>query len=275
MLRVFTDSGSSIKRDEADVLGVEVIPLKILLGEEEFLDGVDLDVDYFYDKLINEKIFPKTSLPNLDDLKEKVDRYIQDGDEVLIITISSEISGTNNAIKMLFKDYSSVRVFDSRMAVGGMRILVDEINKYRDKPIDFVIEKLNALVPRIKIMALPETLDYLFKGGRLSKAEYLIGSLLKIKPVVGFKHGKVYVLSKKIGLNNAIRHLAESLKDFDCDENYQIIASYTYNKSNIDKAVSLVDDKYKSLIKIYDNLDPAIACHWGPNAFGFVFVAKK
>ncbi len=275
MLRVFTDSGSSIKRDEADVLGVEVIPLKILLGEEEFLDGVDLDVDYFYDKLINEKIFPKTSLPNLDDLKEKVDRYIQDGDEVLIITISSEISGTNNAIKMLFKDYSSVRVFDSRMAVGGMRILVDEINKYRDKPIDFVIEKLNALVPRIKIMALPETLDYLFKGGRLSKAEYLIGSLLKIKPVVGFKHGKVCVLSKKIGLNNAIRHLAESLKDFDCDENYQIIASYTYNKSNIDKAVSLVDDKYKSLIKIYDNLDPAIACHWGPNAFGFVFVAKK
>ena len=275
MLRIFTDSGSSIKREETEALGVELIPLKILLGDEEFLDGVDLELDYFYDKLINDKIFPKTSLPALDDLKQKVDEYVKNGDEVLIITISSEISGTNNAINLLFSGYKGVRVFDSKMAVGGLRILVEEANKYRNESIDYVVDKLNDLLPRIKIMAIPETLDYLFKGGRLSKTEFLIGSLLKIKPVIGFKHGKVCVVAKRLGLNNAMRYLAESLVEFDCDENYQIIASYTYNKNNIDRVIDMISDKYKPLVKTYDNLDPAIACHWGPNAFGFVFVSKR
>ena len=275
MLRIFVDSGSSIKPSEKEKYNVEIIPLKITLGEEEFLDGVDLTMEYFYDKLINQNIFPKTSLPQIDILKEKVEQYTAQGDEVLIITISSEISGTYNAIRLSLEGNEKVRVVDSRLAVGGIRILVDEANRYRDQPIDVIVQKLQTLIPKIRILATPETLDYLLKGGRLSKQEWLMGSLLHIKPVIGFKDGKVTVLAKKLGLGKVLKFLATCLDEFECDENYDIIASYTYNKGNIDKLVKVTDTKYHSQIRVYDDLDPAIACHWGPNAFGYIFVSKN
>ncbi len=275
MLRVFVDSGSSIKQEETQYYNIELIPLKILLGEVEYQDGVDLPLDVFYDKLINEKLFPKTSLPNLGELEERVNRYTLAGDRVLILTISSEISGSFNAIKLLFKDNENVLVVDSRMAVGGMRLIVDEINKYRDQPFEVIEEKVNALIPKIKIMAIPETLEYLMRGGRLSKKDWLIGSLLKIKPIIGFLDGKVKVLAKKMGLKNGMHSIVSALGELECDENYEIIPSYTYNEDNLTKLIEMTEEKYKKQMRVRDNLDPAIACHWGPGAFGYIFVSKK
>ncbi len=275
MLKVFVDSGSSIKQEEAEKYNVELIPLNILMGEKEFQDGVNLSMEEFYKMLIDEKIFPKTSLPNLVDLETRVKQCVEKGDDVIILTISSQISGTNNAINLMFAENKKVQVIDSQMAVGGMRLIVDEINRHREEPLEEIEKKVNALIPRIKIMAIPETLNYLLKGGRLSVKEWLLGSMLNIKPIIGFKEGRVTVHTKKMGLKNGMAYIANALKEFECDENYDIIASYTYNKNNLESLISMTDEKYRKQIKVYDNLDPAIACHWGPNAFGYVFVAKK
>ncbi len=275
MLRVLVDSGCSIKSDELEYYNIELIPLKILLGEQEYQDGVDLPLDLFYEKLIKEKIFPKTSLPNLGELEEKVNAYTNAGDRVVILTISAEISGSFNAIKLLFKDNDKVLVLDSRMAVGGMRLIVDEINRYRDADFKTIQEKVEAIIPKIKIMAIPETLEYLMRGGRLSKKEWLIGSILKIKPIIGFIEGKVKVLTKKIGLKSGMNHIASALNELECDENYEIIPSYTYSDENLVKLMDMTDEKYKKQMRVRDNLDPAIACHWGPGAFGYIFVSKK
>ncbi len=275
MLKVFVDSGSSIKQEEKEKYQVEIIPLNLLLGEKEYLDGINLEMDEFYKFLIDEKGFPKTSLPDLDEVQNRVNKCVEAGDDVIILTISSLISGTHNAISMLFKDEPKVRVVDSKMAVGGIRLLVDEINKNRDKSVDEIVEKVNALIPRIKIMAIPETLNYLLRGGRLSKMDWLLGSMLNVKPIIGFKDGKVSVLAKKMGLKNGMVYIVNALKEFECDENYEIIPSYTYNKGNVDKLIAMTDEKFKKQMKVFDNLDPAIACHWGPNAFGFVFVGKE
>lgn len=275
MLRLLVDSGSSIKQEELEYYNAELVPLKILMGETEYADGVNLPMDEFYRQLIDEKIFPKTSLPNLGELEERVSKYTTEGDEVIILTISSEISGSFNAIKNLFAENKKVKVIDSKMAVGGMRLIVDEINRNRELSLDEIEEKVNSLIPRIKIMAIPETLEYLFRGGRLSKKDWILGSILKIKPIIGFIEGKVKVLTKKIGLKMGMSYIAGALKEFECDENYEIIASYTYDKSNLEKLIEMTDEKYHKQIRVYDNLDPAIACHWGPNAFGYVFVANK
>lgn len=275
MLKVFVDSGSSIKQEEKEKYNVEIIPLNILMGENEYQDGVNLGMDEFYKMLIDDKLFPKTSLPNLVDLEERVSECVKDGDEVIILTISSQISGTFNAISNMFKGSAKVKVIDSTYAVGGMRLLVDEINKYRDKSLDEIEQKVNELIPRIKVMAIPETLTYLMRGGRLSKKDWLLGSMLNIKPIIGLKDGKVHVFAKKMGLKNAMSYIVNALNECECDENYEIIASYTYNKNNLENLIEMTDEKYRKQIKTYDNLDPAIACHWGPNAFGFVFVGKK
>ena len=133
MLRVFVDSGSSIKQEEKELYNVEIIPLKILLGDKEYLDGIDLSMEIFYKELIDNKEFPKTSLPSLVELEEKVTGYTDSGDDVLIITISSGISGTYNAMRLLFQENERVKVIDSKTAVGGIRILVDEVNRHRDE----------------------------------------------------------------------------------------------------------------------------------------------
>ena len=276
MRRIFVDSGSSIKHDELEKYNVELIPLKILIGDKEYFDdGIDLTIDNFYKLLEEEKTFPKTSLPQLDILEKRVTDYTNLGDEVVIITISSKISGENNALKMLFEDNKKVLVLDSKVAVGGIRLIVDYLNRNKDIPFDKIEQKVNEFIPRIQIMAIPETLRNLLKGGRLSKTEWLLGSILQIKPTIGFKDGKVKVLSKNRGLKKAMKEVVSMLQELDCDTSYDIIASYTYNKENVDELISMVDEKYKSAIKVYDNLDPAIAVHWGPNAFGFVFISNK
>ncbi|MBR6072517.1 MAG: DegV family protein [Acholeplasmatales bacterium] len=276
MRKIFVDSGSSIKIDELEKYNVELIPLKILIGNKEYLDdGIDLPIDKFYELLASEKEFPKTSLPQLDSVEKRVKEYTDNGDEVIIITISSKISGTYNSFKLLFEDNKNVLVVDSMCAVGGIRLLVDMINRNSDKSFDELTKLIDEFIPHIQIMAIPETLHNLQKGGRLSKTEWLIGSILQIKPTIGFKDGRVRVLAKNRGLKKAMKDVVSKLNELDCDPNYDIIASYTYNKKNVMDLIDMTDEKYKSQIRVFDNLDPAVACHWGPNAFGFIFVSKK
>ena len=272
MLRIVVDSGSSIKQDEREKYGVDILPLRVQMGEDSFLDGVDLGVDEFYDRLINLKEFPKTSLPSLEDAQNLVENYTNQGDEVLIITISSGISGTFQTMKMLFEENDKVTVFDSQMAVGGIRFLVQEARKYEKEGMDVIVEKLNTLVPRIVTAAIPETLDYLLAGGRLSKLSWMLGTMLSIKPVIGFVETKVTVLSKKRGLKQAMKQIVDMAVEDHCDPKYGIVASYTYNKANIDQVIQMSPAEIQQMVNVYDNLIPSIACHWGPNAFGYIYV---
>ena len=272
MIKIFVDSGSSIKKEELKENDVEILPLKILLDEKEYLDGENLSMDEFYNMLMNKKIFPKTSLPSLDDAFDRVSKYTSQGYDVLIITISSGISGTYNALKMLFQDNNKVRVVDSLNAVGGVRILVKEVYKYINYPIDDIVDKLNALAKRIVALAVPETLDYLKKGGRLSKTSWAIGTILKIKPIIELKNTG-QVAGKTIGVKNAMKFLISSLEK--CDTNYPIVPYFTYNDNNLNELIKRTPEEYKNIMLEKDHLTPAIACHWGPNAFGYVFVEKE
>ena len=272
MIKVFVDSGSSIKQSEKELYNVDIIPLKILLNDKEYLDGIDLTMDIFYDELINKKQFPKTSLPDLSLVEEKVMKCVNEGNDVIILTISSGISGTYNAMNLLFGDEPKVHIIDSQTAVGGMKILVKEINKYRSEGIDVVLEKVNNLIPRIRVYAVPETLAYLHKGGRLSTVGYTAATLFRIKPVIELRK-TVSVSDKTIGLKKAMNEIVAKLAN--CDTDYPIVPSYTYKTDNLNELILRTDDKYKAAMIDFDNLDPAIAAHWGPNAFGYIFVEKE
>lgn len=272
MRRIIVDSGSSIKIEEREKYGVDILPIQLMMGDESFLDGVNLSADEFYSRLKDSSQFPKTSLPSLEEAQKLVDSYTSQGDEVLIITISSGISGTYQAIKMLFDEYENVEVFDSKLAVAGIRILVEEAKRYENETMEFVIDKLNQLVPRIVIAAVPETLDYLLAGGRLSKSSWMLGKLLSIIPIITFIDGKVEVLAKKRGIKQSRKALIDKILEDKVDETYGIVAAYTYNKENVDTLIQMLPDDYKNKISVYDDLCSSIACHWGPNAYGFIYV---
>ncbi len=272
MIKIFVDSGSSIKKEERDFYNVEVLPLKILLNDKEYLDGENLSMEVFYNALMQDGVFPKTSLPSLSDAERRVNQCVEQGYEVIILTISSGISGTFSAINMLFEQNEKVRVIDTKTAVGGIKILVKEANKYLNESLDFVEEKLNALIPRIKVLAIPETLEYLHKGGRLSKAGWAVGTILRIKPVIQLKD-TVKVASKAIGLKIAMKTILSELEN--CDVNYPIVPSYTFDTANLDQMIAKTNKEYVDIMIEKDNIDPAIAAHWGPNAFGYIFVEKN
>ena len=272
MRRIIVDSGSSIKIAEKELYGVDILPIQLQMGNESFLDGVNLSTEEFYSRLKDSSQFPKTSLPSLEETQKLVDHYTNEGDEVLIITISSGISGTYQALRMLFDEYENVEVFDSKLAVGGVRFLVEEAKRYEHETMQTVVEKLNELVPRIVIAALPETLDYLLAGGRLSKSSWMVGKLLSIIPIITFKDGRVEVHSKKRGIKQGKRAVVDLVQADEADKTYGIIAAYTYNKANVDDMIQMLPDEYKSMISVYDDLCSSIACHWGPNAFGFIYV---
>ena len=272
MVKIFVDSGSSIKKEERSAYNVEVLPLKILLNDKEYLDGENLPMEVFYDALINKGIFPKTSLPSLEEAERKVTQAVNDGYDVIILTLSSGISGTFNALSMYFQDYPNVKVIDSKTAVGGMKILVKEANKYLDQSLDFVADKINELIPRIKVLAVPETLEYLHKGGRLSKAGWVVGAALRINPIIELRN-TVKVASKVIGLKRAMRFILNELNN--CALNYPIVPSYTYSTKNINELISKTSPEYTEIMLEKDDLDAAIAAHWGPNAFGYIYVEKN
>ncbi len=275
MLKIFVDSGSSIKRQECEVLGVEMLPLRISLGEEEYLDGVNITSEIFYDALINKKLFPKTSLPSLADAEARINACTEAGDDVLILTISSGISGTFSTFKALFSGNSRVRVIDTKTAVGGIRILVGEALKHKDEPLDEIARAISELIPRIRVIAIPETLEYLHRGGRLSRAAFTVGSVLHLKPLITLdsSDGQVKVLAKALGIRRSMETLVGHLSS--ADTSYPIVPSYTYDRSNIERLVSMTDESLRAAMTEYDDLDFAIACHWGPSAFGFIFVAKE
>ncbi len=113
MLKIIVDSASSIKNEEKEQYGVELLPLRVIIDGQEYLDGVNLDLDEFYEKLKTTKEFPKTSLPSLEYASELVEGFLAEGARVLIITLSSGISGTYQVLKALFAEKEDVLVYDS------------------------------------------------------------------------------------------------------------------------------------------------------------------
>ncbi len=276
MIRLIVDTSCSIKANELSEYRIDgLIPLKILLNGKEYTDDT-IDIDSYWKEFLASSEFPKTSLPNLVEAEEKVLSYTDNGDDVIVMTISSFLSGENNALHMLFDENPHVRIIDSLGCVGMLRILIsDVINKYRDSlSIDEVVKKVTDFIPRLKVAAVPETLEYLYKGGRLSKLEYIAGSILSIKPILNIENGKIKSFAKKIGLRKAKRYLLELLTE-EADLNYPIVPSYSYNDENLVDIINQASNEIKSKLTVEDNLIPSIASHWGPNCFGFIYVVKE
>ena len=273
MIRVIVDSGSSIKPTEKDIYNVDIIPINISLEEEHYLDGVDLTYDRFYTALVDEKIFPKTALPSIGNIKKIVKQYLEQGDQVIIVTISSSISSEYNAIRLLYEDNPNVLVLDSKQAIGGIKLIIKEINKHLDKTLKEIKTIIEKFIPRIRISAVPDTLEYLHRGGRLSTVGYVFGSLLHVKPLITMEEGVLKVYSKARGNNQAMSKILSDLENADLD--YPIVPCYTYKTDNLEILISKTDEKYKKQMIEYDHISLSIASHWGPNGYGYVFVEKE
>ena len=205
MIKILVDTASDIDKIEAENLGIDIVPMLITFGKEEFLDGINLTHTEFFEKLIESNEFPKTSQINEFTFEEKFKELTNNGDQVICITISSKLSGTFNNAKKASKNFpNAVYVVDSMNACIGERVLVQLAMKLikENKPIETIIETLEKEKNNICVLAVLDTLKYLKKGGRISPLVAFAGELFSVKPVISIVGGEVKLIGKAIGSKN-------------------------------------------------------------------------
>ena len=270
MLQIITDSSAEISEAEAAALGVKIVPLVVIFGEQAY-EETALTKEEFYTRLISGE-FPHTSQPS----EEAFTRAFAEtnGEETLVILISSALSGTVNTARLAVRDggFSKVHVYDSLCTTAMLRILVETAAKNREKPVEEVISILDELRPRIHLRAYVDTLEYLYKGGRLKKSVAIVGDLLGVKPIVTVSlDGAVIMAGRAHGRKRALKELAELFGREELDPAYPV---YFLCSDREDPARALMQAVNRENAAIFQ-ICCAVGTHIGPNAAGYVCVARS
>lgn len=276
MIRIITDSASDIVDNEREDL--TVLPINIRFREDEFQDGVNLTHRMFYEKLVESDELPVTSQVPPTVFEEEYKAVEAQNDQAIVITISSKLSGTYQSAVMAAQDCGdTIKVVDSENASIGQRALVEYALRLKDEGFgyDEIITRLEADKKRIRLIALLDTLEYLKKGGRISKTAAMAGNLLSIKPVIAIQGGEVAVLGKARGSKQGNNLLAEQIQHTGgIDFGKPFVLGYT----GLSDAVlqKYIDDNRALWQDSVDALDTAsvggaIGTHIGPGAIGVAF----
>ena len=276
MIQIITDSASDIvdKRRE----DLTVLPVNITFGQEEFQDGINLTHRMFYEKLIECDELPVTSQVPPFAFEEAFRKVVEAGGQVIAITLSSKLSGTWQSACVAAEEFGGkVRVVDSENASIGQHALVEYALRLKDAGLSFeeIVERLEADKGRIRLIALLDTLEYLKKGGRISKAAAMAGSLLSIKPVIAIQGGEVAILGKARGSKQGNNLLAEQIaRTGGIDFGKPFFLGYTgLDDSMLRKYIVDHEALWKSSVDALEtsSVGGTIGTHVGPGAIGVAF----
>ena len=204
-VRIVIDSASDITKEKADALGLDLMPLKTIFGDEEYLDGVTLSHHEFYEKLIESGIFPTTSQIPPHEFEHKFKEIKEAGDTAVVITLSSLLSGTYQSAHLALDGYEDcIHLVDSKNLCIGEQNLVMYAIRLRDQgySAEVIVSELEDKKSKICVLAVFDTLEYLKRGGRLSSTAAWAGNLLSIKPVISVEKGEIVILGKARGSKN-------------------------------------------------------------------------
>ena len=203
-VRIITDSACDIPQEEARALGIEVLPVTVVFGGEEYLDGVTLSNRAFFEKLVESDALPHTCQITPFQYGEAFRAAEEAGEEAVCLTLSGKLSGCWNSACLAAEDFENVTVVDSENVSIGLRILALLAARLRDGGLSAaqIAAALEAQKKRVRLLALLDTLEYLKKGGRISPAVAFAGGILSIKPVVAVQKGEVALIGKARGSKN-------------------------------------------------------------------------
>lgn len=276
MLKIVTDSAANISAEEAKELGVEVLPLSIIFGDDIYRDGVDITTEEFYDKLVNGGVHPHTSQINIADFEEIFTRAKENGERLFLILLSSALSGTVSCARIAKENvgYDGVYIYDSLGATVMEKLLVHAALKNADKSAEEVAAILDDVRSRMVLYAAVDTLDYLYKGGRLKKSAAMLGKLFNIKPLITVSDkGTVELCGKAIGSKAAIKHIKKKTAEAVPDPDFPVCYVYSADKTKAE-TLSAVVDVTDGCTKEFSDLCPVIGVHIGPGACGVCFIKQ-
>jgi len=278
MIRIIADSAADYGAIE-NTKELTIVPLSINLDGKEYLDSVTITPDEFYSKLLTTKDFPKTSCPSPHSFYEAMKPGVEAGDEILVVALSSGISGTvgsaNVAAKM-FED-AKITVYDTLQASMGERILVDLAVKLvkEGKTVKEIVEILDEVSPRVTTLTLVDDLSYAVKGGRISKAKAIVGALARVKSMVNVdEKGRARNNHSVIGRARAYKYLVKRFNTLEIDKTFPLYTAYTDNSDNLDKYMEKINDKIDDVEIIKGRWGATVGSHAGKSGFGVFYVRK-
>ena len=230
-VRFIIDSAADIVPAEAEALGLIHLPLKVIFGEEEYSDSVDLTHHEFYEKLIENDEIPTTSQINPGVFMSAYQNVVDNGDTAVVITLSGKLSGTYQSAMIALDGFEDkIFVVDSESVCVGERILIQLGLKLRDQGLSAaeIAAELDLQKKHVRVLALLDTLEYLKKGGRISAAVAFAGNLLSIKPVIAIENGEVSLVGKARGSkkgNNLLRELITNCGGINFDKPFALAYS--------------------------------------------------
>lgn len=259
---------------------VHIVPLTVHFGDEEYIDGVTIDHETFYNRLIESDVLPTTSQATPDAFMKEFDKIKEAGEEAVVITLASKFSGTYQSAMIAASEYENIYVVDSTSAAMGSGILVELAFRLLDegKKAAEIAHILEEEKKKIVVVALVDTLEYLKKGGRISKAVAFAGGVLNIKPVLSVIDGEINMLGKARGSKMGNNLLVQEIdKAGGIDFTKPVLLGY----SGISDALLLkyIEDSRHiwegNLNEVrYTSVGSVIGTHAGPGAVVVAFFKK-
>ena len=278
-IRLVTDSTADIPKEVCLTLGIEVVPLKVHFGSDTYRDGVSLQAEQFYALLAQSSTLPTTSQPSPIDFLETYKRINEESDvQIISIHISAELSGTfQSAVlaKSLLNEKMDITTIDSRTAsyaLGGIVVAAAEAAKQGSSK-EKILALIQKLIEQSQLYFLVDTLEYMQKGGRIGKAAALLGSLLKIKPILSVEDGIAISVDKVRGKKAAVNRIIElfKLKEMAGFE-VKIMIAHANSLEDAENLGALMKSNFQITSLSYTTLGPVIGTHVGPGTIAvFMF----
>jgi len=279
MIKLLVDSSSDLISAELARIGAELVPMGVTVDGHDYLDGVDLTRDRFYELLRSAKDFPKTSMPSPAAFAGHFEQAKENGDQVICILVSSALSGTYQCAltAKAMVDYDGIYIIDSLCAAACIRILAEHAVQLRSEGLSAaqITRQLETLKKRIHVFAALDTLEYLYKGGRLSRAAAAVGTIASIKPIVTIDgHGTVAMVKKSLSRTRARSDLLDILRSRSIDPAFPAYTIFTSGTENVEYLEQQLEDAGIS-VSARTQIGPAIGSHVGPGVYGLFFVERE
>jgi DegV family protein with EDD domain len=270
-VKVVTDSTSDIPAQLVQELGITVVPTYVVFGNKSYRDRVDITEDELYEKLVHDSVHPTTSIPSPQDFADVYSKLANGTDEIISIHVTSKESGVYNSAlrgRELVKKKCRIEVIDSQLVAMACGILVIAAAKAAQAGanLEQVADEVRQAIPRINLMIFVDTLKYVVRGGRLAKPYGLLGSVLKVKPLLTLREGKLVLTGVARTRDKAIQHLYDFVTEF--SQVGEIAVSYSTDQDDAEALAERIRAEFPNVPLYLTRIGPVLGTHAGPGAMG-------
>lgn len=287
--KIFSDSSCDLTQDLLEQYDITTVPFYVSFDQENYMkENIDISISEFYNRLQTEKIYPKTSLPSVEDYIQHFEKAIAEGYDILCMNITSKFSGSHQSAmtaKSILNDKypdSKIEVIDSYTCAGAQALFLIEMAKMLQAgfSLEENVAKILEMRDTSRVMLTLGTLDYLQKGGRIGKVSALAGGLLNLKPLIVLEDGELSPYGKVRGYKKSIEKLYDMVEEFFINNSltYDDYEFCVITGTNFEEATKFTE-KLKTFInkqetpRIY-TLGTTIGTYTGPDVIGVCFIRK-